>query len=38
MDARNPPLPGARIGREPDGRPAWFVPSAEQPGKFTKAS
>jgi len=38
MDARQPPLPGARIGREPDGRPAWFVPCPGQPGAFTKAS
>ena len=36
MDARHPPRPGARIGRQPDGRPAWFMPSAEQPGKFVK--
>ncbi|MDE2247007.1 MAG: amino acid adenylation domain-containing protein [Xanthomonadaceae bacterium] len=36
MDARRPPRPGARIGREPDGRPAWFAPSAEQPGRFVK--
>ena len=38
MDAREPPLPGARIGREPDGRPAWFVQVPGQPGSFTKAS
>ena len=25
-----------RLGREPDGRPAWFVPNAEEPGKFLK--
>jgi glutamate-1-semialdehyde aminotransferase len=36
MDARHPPRPGARIGRQPDGRPAWFMPSAEQPGKFVR--
>lgn len=38
MDARQPPLPGARIGREPDGRPAWFVQVPGQPGSYTKAS
>jgi hypothetical protein len=38
MDAREPPVPGARIGREPDGRPAWFVQVPGQPGSFTKAS
>ncbi|MEO6925806.1 MAG: amino acid adenylation domain-containing protein [Rhodanobacter sp.] len=38
MDARRPPQPGARIGREPDGRPAWFVQSSGQPAKFSKVS
>ncbi len=38
MDARRPPQPGARIGREPDGRPAWFVQNPEHPGTFTKVS
>ncbi len=36
MDASQPPVPGARLGREPDGRPCWFVPNPEQPGKFLK--
>jgi hypothetical protein len=36
MDAARPPLAGARLGREPDGRPAWFVSDPEQPGKFRK--
>ena len=36
MEAGQPPVPGARLGREPDGRPAWFVPNAEEPGKFLK--
>ena len=36
MDAREPPVAGARIGRDPDGQPAWFVPNPEQPGKFVK--
>jgi glutamate-1-semialdehyde aminotransferase len=38
MDASQPPVPGARLGREPDGRPCWFVPNPEQPGKFLKVS
>jgi amino acid adenylation domain-containing protein len=36
MDAAQPLVPGARIGREPDGRPAWFVPNPDQPGKYLK--
>jgi len=36
MDASHPPVPGARLGREPDGRPCWFVPNPDQPGKFMR--
>jgi amino acid adenylation domain-containing protein len=36
MDASQPPVAGARLGREPDGRPCWFVPNPDQPGKFLK--
>ncbi|HKR75046.1 MAG TPA: amino acid adenylation domain-containing protein [Rhodanobacter sp.] len=36
MDAARPPVPGARLGREPDGRPCWFVPNPAQPGKYLK--
>ncbi len=36
MDARRPIVPGARLGREPDGRPAWFVPDPDRAGKFLK--
>lgn len=36
MDADRPPLPGARLGREPDGRPAWFVAHPQQPGQYLK--
>jgi glutamate-1-semialdehyde aminotransferase/acyl carrier protein len=38
MDASRPVVPGARLGREPDGTPAWFVPNPEQPGKYMKVS
>ncbi|GLQ46115.1 hypothetical protein GCM10007862_11660 [Dyella lipolytica] len=38
MEASHPPVPGARLGREPDGRPCWFVPNPEQPGKYMKVS
>ena len=36
MDAARPLVPGARIGREPDGRPAWFVPNPKHPGRYLK--
>ncbi|MEP6633282.1 MAG: aminotransferase class III-fold pyridoxal phosphate-dependent enzyme, partial [Luteimonas sp.] len=36
MEAAHPAVPGARLGREPDGRPAWFVEHPELAGKFVK--
>ena len=36
MDPGRPAIPGARLGRDPDGRPAWFVPNPDAPGKFLK--
>ena len=30
-----PPVPGARLGRDRDGNPAWFIASG-QPGEYTK--
>jgi len=38
MDPARPAVAGARLGREPDGRPAWFAPHPEQPGKYVKVS
>jgi len=35
-DASRPPLPNAKLGRDKDGRPAWFVPDANTPGKYLK--
>ena len=35
-DASRPPVPGAKLGRDKDGRPAWFVHDANVPGKYTK--
>jgi amino acid adenylation domain-containing protein len=29
-----PPIPGAKLGRDQHGNPAWFVPNEKQPGKF----
>ncbi|MFD0737893.1 amino acid adenylation domain-containing protein [Lysobacter koreensis] len=38
LDANRPPVPGARLGRDADGQPAWFVPHPEISGKFIKVS
>jgi hypothetical protein len=29
-----PPQPGARLGKDPKGNPAWYVPDPERPGKY----
>ncbi|WP_080056139.1 type I polyketide synthase [Spirosoma aerolatum] len=29
-----PPAPGARLGRDRQGNPAWFIPNPDQPGKY----
>lgn len=36
FDAQRPPVPGARLGRDPEGRPAWFVANPDLPGKYIK--
>lgn len=33
-----PPAPGARLGKTPEGDPAWFVPDPDRPGKFSQLS
>ncbi|RKH08933.1 aminotransferase class III-fold pyridoxal phosphate-dependent enzyme, partial [Corallococcus sp. CA053C] len=38
LDSNQPPVPGARLGRDPQGNPAWFVPHPTVPGKFVKLS
>ena len=38
MEARQPILPGARLGRSPEGEPGWYVASPDQPGKFLKVA
>jgi len=37
-DASKPPVPNARLGRDKDGTPAWFVPDPQLPGKFMKVA
>jgi len=34
LDASKPPRPDARLGRDPEGNPAWFVPDPNRQGKF----
>ncbi|MFI5151874.1 MAG: amino acid adenylation domain-containing protein [Chitinophagales bacterium] len=29
-----PPIPGARLGRDKDGNPAWYITDPNRPGKF----
>ncbi|WP_208341649.1 polyketide synthase [Aetokthonos hydrillicola] len=29
-----PPQPGARLGRDPEGNPAWYISDPERPGKY----
>ena len=36
LDTSKPPVPGARLGRDPQGNPAWFVPNPNEPGKYLK--
>lgn len=38
VDATRPPVPNAKLGRDKDGTPAWFVPDANAPGKYAKLS
>lgn len=32
------PVPGARLGRDRDGSPAWFAPNPDVPGRYIKVS
>lgn len=36
MDADLPAVPGARLGRDPDGRPGWYLADPDQPGQYSK--
>ncbi len=36
FDATKPPAPGARIGKDPEGNAAWFVPNPDSPGKYLR--
>jgi hypothetical protein len=34
FDADSPPVPGARLGHDQTGNPAWFIPNPTEPGKY----
>jgi len=36
LDANNPPVHDARLGRDPAGNPAWYVPDPARAGKYIK--
>jgi amino acid adenylation domain-containing protein len=36
FDASRPPVAGARIGKDPAGNAAWFVPNPDMPGKYLR--
>jgi hypothetical protein len=36
--AQEAPVPGARLGRDRDGSPAWFAPNPDVPGRYIKVS
>ncbi len=38
FDATKPPVFGARLGKDAEGNPAWFVPNPDAPGKFMRVS
>ncbi|MBC7886372.1 MAG: amino acid adenylation domain-containing protein [Ferruginibacter sp.] len=34
----NPPLPGAKLGRDEDGNPAWYISDISRPGKYLQVT
>jgi amino acid adenylation domain-containing protein len=38
LDADKPPVSGARLGKDAQGNPAWFVPNPDAPGKFMRVN
>ena len=38
FDASRPPVPGARLGRDANGKPAWFVADPQRPAQYLKVS
>ncbi|RAO77935.1 polyketide synthase [Dyella jiangningensis] len=38
FDANRPPVVGARLGKDQEGNPAWFVPNPDAPGKYMRVN
>lgn len=38
FDANTPPVPGARLGRDASGNPAWFIADPGNPGKYLQVN
>ncbi|UOG76482.1 amino acid adenylation domain-containing protein [Hymenobacter tibetensis] len=36
LSVNQPPVPGARLGRDHNGNPAWYISNPEIPGKYLK--
>jgi amino acid adenylation domain-containing protein len=34
LERNSPPQSGARLGKDPEGNPAWYVPDPDRPGKY----
>jgi len=34
QEGQEPPVPGARLGRTPEGELGWFIPDSNNPGKY----
>ncbi len=37
LDVTKPPVPGAKLGRGPNGEAQWYVPHPDEPGKYVVA-
>jgi hypothetical protein len=37
-ELNTPPVPGARLGKDKDGNPAWFVKDENNPGKYLQVA
>ncbi|WNZ28006.1 amino acid adenylation domain-containing protein [Leptolyngbya sp. NK1-12] len=38
IDRNCPPQPGARLGKDPEGNPAWYIPDPNRPGKYLQVA
>lgn len=38
FDLARPPSPEARLGRDKEGRPSWYIPDAQAQGQFVKSA